>query len=126
MRDIAASALLLSGVAFVLLAAIGLQRFPDVFARMHAATKAATLGLILVLGGTGLRVESAGDVSKLALVGILMFVTAPIGAHMVGRAAYRSGTELNPNTVIDELAGTSPEQPGSQSDDQASREPDAP
>ena len=126
MRDIAASVLLLSGVAFVLLAAIGLQRFPDVFARMHAATKAATLGLVLVLGGTGLRVESAGDVSKLALVGILMFVTAPIGAHMVGRAAYRSGTELNPNTVIDELAGTSAEQPGSQMDVQPSPEPDAP
>ena len=126
MREIAASVLLLSGVAFVLLGAIGLQRFPDVFARMHAATKAATLGLVLVLGGTGLRVESAGDVSKLALVGILMFVTAPIGAHMVGRAAYRSGTELNPNTVIDELAGTSAEQPGSRRDDQPSPEPDAP
>jgi multicomponent Na+:H+ antiporter subunit G len=117
MRDFAAAVLLLSGVAFVLIAAIGLQRFPDVFARMHAATKAATLGLVLVLAGTGLRVESAGDVSKLALVGILMFVTAPIGAHMVGRAAYRSGTELHPNTVIDELAGTPGREPGASGDD---------
>ncbi|HEX2178304.1 MAG TPA: monovalent cation/H(+) antiporter subunit G [Actinomycetota bacterium] len=125
MRELAAAALLLSGVAFVLIAAIGLQRFPDVFARMHAATKAATLGLVLVLAGTGLRVESADDLSKLALVGILMFVTAPIGAHMVGRAAYRSGTELNPGTVIDELAGSPAEQSGTPGNQELSSKPDA-
>jgi len=104
MREILASILLLSGVAFVLLAGIGLQRFPDVFARMHAATKAATLGLLLVLAGTALQLRSPGDVAKLVLVAGLMFVTAPVGAHMVGRAAYRAGNELSPDTSVDELA----------------------
>ena len=104
MREILASILLLSGVAFVLLAGIGLQRFPDVFARMHAATKAATLGLLLVLAGTALQLRSPGDVAKLVLVAGLMFVTAPVGAHMVGRAAYRAGNELSPETSVDELA----------------------
>ncbi|HVL50972.1 MAG TPA: monovalent cation/H(+) antiporter subunit G [Actinomycetota bacterium] len=104
MREILASILLLSGVAFVLLAGIGLQRFPDVFARMHAATKAATLGLLLVLAGTALQLSSPGDVAKLVLVAGLMFVTAPVGAHMVGRAAYRAGNELSPETSVDELA----------------------
>ncbi|MGH9183318.1 MAG: monovalent cation/H(+) antiporter subunit G [Acidimicrobiales bacterium] len=101
--DIAASVLLLAGVALTILAGIGLQRFPDVFARMHAATKPATLGLVLVVSGAALRVERPGDVAKLLLVMLLQFVTAPVGAHMVGRAAYRAGTELSPATSVDEL-----------------------
>jgi multicomponent Na+:H+ antiporter subunit G len=104
MRDLISSILLLGGVAFVVLAGVGLQRFPDIFARMHAATKAATLGLLLVLAGVALQLSSPGDVAKLMLVAILMFVTAPVGAHMVGRAAYRSGTELSSETSVDELA----------------------
>lgn len=88
----------------MVLAGVGLQRFPDIFARMHAATKAATLGLLLVLAGVALQLSSPGDVAKLMLVAILMFVTAPVGAHMVGRAAYRSGTELSSETSVDELA----------------------
>ncbi|CAN5899395.1 monovalent cation/H(+) antiporter subunit G [soil metagenome] len=113
MRDAVSSALLLSGVVLVLLAGIGLQRFPDVFARMHAATKAATLGLLLVLAGVALQLRSPGDMAKLVLVAILMFVTAPVGAHMIGRAAYREGNELSPDTSIDELAerGGDPDAP---------------
>lgn len=102
--DVVVSVLLLSGTALAVIAAIGLQRFPDVFARMHAATKPATLGLLLVLVGAAARVSDPGDVAKLLLVGLLQFLTAPVGAHMVGRAAYRAGTELSPETSIDELA----------------------
>jgi len=104
--DVIASALLLAGTALAIVAGVGLNRFPDVFARMHAATKPATLGLLLVLLGAALRVSDPGDVAKLLLVGLLQFITAPIGAHMIGRAAYRAGTELSPDTVVDELAGT--------------------
>ena len=106
--DIVASVMMLTGVALAVLAGVGLQRFPDVFARMHAATKPATLGLALILSGSALRVSARGDVAKLLLVVALQFITAPVGAHMVGRAAYRAGTELSPDTVIDELAGQSP------------------
>lgn len=104
MLDAAAAVLILTGVALGIGAGLGLQRFPDVFARMHAATKPATLGLVLVLAGAVLRVEDQGDVAKLLLVIVLQFVTAPIGAHMVGRAAYRAGTELSPATSCDELS----------------------
>lgn len=104
MVDAIAAVLILVGVALALTAGLGLQRFPDVFARMHAATKPATLGLVLVLVGAALRVEDRGDVAKLLLVLVLQFITAPVGAHMVGRAAYRAGTELSPTTSIDELA----------------------
>jgi multicomponent Na+:H+ antiporter subunit G len=102
--DVVAAVLVLTGVALGIAAGLGLQRFPDVFARMHAATKPATLGLVLVLAGASLRVDDAGDVAKLLLVAALQFVTAPVGAHMIGRAAYRAGTELSPTTSCDELA----------------------
>ncbi len=104
MVDVAAAVLVLTGVVLAIAAGLGLQRFPDVFARMHAATKPATLGLVLVLAGAALRVENRGDVAKLLLVLALQFVTAPVGAHMIGRAAYRAGTELSPTTTCDELA----------------------
>jgi multicomponent Na+:H+ antiporter subunit G len=102
--EILASAFLISGVAFALLAAVGLQQFDDVFARIHAATKAITLGLLLVVIGTSMLVENRGDIAKLVLAASLQFITAPVAAHMVGRAAYRAGTELSPDTVVDELA----------------------
>lgn len=111
--DTVAAVLLLTGVSLTVLAGIGLQRFPDVFARMHAATKPATLGLALALAGTALRMERPGDIAKLVLVIILQFVTAPVGAHMVGRAAYRAGTELSPETVVDELAEARSREPRS-------------
>ncbi|MBW3626969.1 MAG: monovalent cation/H(+) antiporter subunit G [Actinobacteria bacterium] len=110
--DVIAAALILAGVGLSLLAGIGLQRFPDVFARMHAATKPATLGLILVLAGAGLRVGDRGDVAKLVLAAALQFVTAPVAMHMVGRAAYRAGTELSPATTVDELGESGVAPPG--------------
>lgn len=106
-----ASLLVLGGALLALLAGIGLHRFEDVFARMHSATKPATLGVVLVLSAAALRASDVGDVAKLALVLALQFTTAPVGAHMVGRAAYRAGTELSPSTSIDELAGVPDDEP---------------
>lgn len=110
MSTVIASVLLLLGVSLAITASIGLHRFPDVFARMHAATKPATLGLALVLGGAAIRVEQRADIAKLLLVVLLQFITAPVAAHMVGRAAYRAGTELSPDTEVDELAQRHPEE----------------
>lgn len=101
--DVAVAVLLLSGVALALLAAVGLQQFEDVFARMHAATKPATLGLVLILAAAALKMAEPDNVGKLVLVVVLQFITAPVGAHMVGRAAFNAGTELNARTEIDEL-----------------------
>lgn len=95
-----ASILLLAGSLLALLASVGLQRFDDVFARMHSATKPATLGLILILAGAGLVIPAPGAVAKLFLVILLQFITAPVAAHLVGRAAFRAGTELSPETIV--------------------------
>lgn len=101
--DLATAVLMLAAVAFVLLAAVGLQRFDDVFSRIHAATKAITLGVVLVAGAAALQMERTSDVVKLLLVVVLQLVSAPVSAHVVGRAAYWSGGELSPGTVVDEL-----------------------
>lgn len=101
--DVASAILMLSGVGLAVIAGIGLNRFPDVFARMHTATKPATLGLVLTLAGAALQMDEPGDVAKLLLVAFLQFVTAPVGAHMVGRTAHLSGDQLSPDTVVDEL-----------------------
>jgi multicomponent Na+:H+ antiporter subunit G len=95
--------LLLTGSLLALLAAVGLHRFPDVFCRMHAATKPATLGLLFIAVAVGVSVGAPGAVVKLLLVVVLQFLTTPVAAHMVGRAAYRSGSPLAEATVMDEF-----------------------
>ena len=103
--EVLSSLLMFAGAALALIAGIGLQRFDDMFSRMHAAAKPATLGLLLVVVGAALRVPDTGDIAKLLLVAILQFLTVPIASHLVGRAAYRAGTELSDQIVVDELAG---------------------
>lgn len=105
--EVVSGIMMLFGAALALIAGIGLQRFDDMFARMHAATKPATLGLALVLGGAALQVPDTGNVAKLLLVILLQFITAPVGSHLIGRAAHRAGTELGP-VEIDELADEVP------------------
>jgi multicomponent Na+:H+ antiporter subunit G len=102
--DVVAGALTLVGAGLALVAGVGMVRFPDVFARMHAATKPATLGLLLIVIGALLRVDDPGSTVQLLLVMFVQFLTAPVGAHMVGRAAYRAGGLLAEDTVLDELA----------------------
>lgn len=103
--DVIAGMLLVAGAFLCLVAGIGLLRLPDVFARMHAATKPATLGLLLIALAGMLRVDDPADITELMLVVSVQFLTAPTGAHMVGRAAYRAGGLLDRETVCDELAG---------------------
>ena len=101
--DVVSAVLLLTGTALAVLAGLGLVRFPDVFSRMHAATKPATLGLLCVTLGAALRMDDGADAVKLLLVAAFQFLTAPVAAHMIGRAAYRSGTGALDDLVVDEL-----------------------
>jgi multicomponent Na+:H+ antiporter subunit G len=70
---------------------------------MHAGTKPQVLGLILVLVGLALRLRSGGAVWALVLVAVFQLLTAPVGAHMVGRAGYRTGKIREDLLVVDEL-----------------------
>jgi multicomponent Na+:H+ antiporter subunit G len=86
--DVVVGVLAIGGAAFVLLAGIGVVRLPDLYARMHAATKATTLGILLV-GAAGVVAIDDGR-APLALAVAVIFVTAPVASHVVGRAAYRA------------------------------------
>ena len=84
---IAAIAVLLSGFLAVL-AGFGLLRFPDVLTRLHAAAKAATVGLIAATLAAALEVETIGAAALLVLVVALLFLSAPTGSSLLARAAY--------------------------------------
>ena len=97
--------LLLLGSLFMLLAAIGMVRMPDVLTRMHSSTKSSTLGVGLIMLGVALVFSDfAVGVRALAIV-IFMFTTTPVSAHMIARAAYLSGVPLWEGTLSDEMRG---------------------
>ena len=102
--DVISAAIMALGAAFTLLAGVGLHRFDDVFARMHAAGKASTLGMLLILLGAALRMSELGNVLKLGLVAVLAVITIPAGIHLIARAAWRAGTELAEATSFDEAS----------------------
>ena len=104
MIDIIGVALILVGALLCLTAAIGLLRFHDVPARLHAATKPQVLGLILIAIAIALMSRSWQVAVFLVPVVLIQFATAPLSAHMVGRQAYRNGTLDGRSLVADELA----------------------
>lgn len=101
MSDWIASACLLLGGFFCLVAGIGLIRLNDVFGRMHAATKAGTLGLGLICIAVMLKADNLLDVLEALFVFIFMLISAPVGAHLIGRAAFRRHQPLDPRTQQD-------------------------
>lgn len=101
--DWAAAVCLLLGAGMSFVAGIGLLRLPDTLTRMHAATKPQVLGLLLVLLGLGLRLRSWVDLGTLVLIGAFQLITVPVAAHIVGRAAYRTGQVDSGRLVVDEL-----------------------
>lgn len=101
--DVGSAVLLLVGSALALIAAVGLHRMPDLYARMHAATKPTTLGLALCLIAAIGQVEGIATHTKLALAVVLQFLTAPTAAHLLGRAAHSAGVTKSEHTVVDEI-----------------------
>ena len=98
------SVLLVLGGLFSAVAGIGVLRLPDVLVRMHASTKAGTLGVGLIVLGVALHFDGTLAITKALLIVVFLLLTAPVGAHLIGRAAYRSGTPLWEGTVVDERA----------------------
>jgi len=93
------------GSLFVLLAAIGLLRMPDLFTRMHPSSKAATLGTVLILIGTAVYFEDGAIAVRAVLICLFLFLTAPVASHIIARAGFLSGVPLAEETAIDELSG---------------------
>lgn len=103
MSDIIASILLLSGGFFVLVAAVGIVRLPDILMRMHASTKAGTLGAGLILLAVAVTYGEIGIISRSIATILFILLTAPVAAHTIGRAAYMEGITFWKGTVVDDL-----------------------
>ncbi len=105
MKEIISVILVITGSLFILISAIGLLRMPDLYMRMSATTKAATLGVGFVLLGTAIHFWEIGIVSRSLIIISFLMLTAPVAAHMIGRAAYFDGVPLWKETIYDELRG---------------------
>jgi len=91
--DWIASVAIVIGALMSLLAGIAVLRFPDTMSRIHAATKPQVLGIMLLMLGVGLRLQSPAVIGVLVLIVVLQFVTAPVSAHLTVRAAYRHSVD---------------------------------
>ncbi len=114
------------GALFILLAAIGILRMPDLYLRISVTTKAATLGIGLVLAGAALYFNDFSVTSRVLAIILFLFLTAPVGAHMIGRASYLIGTPLWKKSVVDDLKGQyEPDTQELKSEAQPPEEPEA-
>lgn len=103
--DVAAATLLVVGTAFTFIAAVGLFRMRDLYARIHVATKPATLGIALTLTAAVLQVPFGSLTTKLVVALGFQFWTIPAASHMLGRAARRAGVAPAVPDVVDEFEG---------------------
>ncbi|MBT8413446.1 MAG: monovalent cation/H(+) antiporter subunit G [Boseongicola sp.] len=87
MIEAIAGVLILLGAAFTFIAALGLVRLPDIFTRMHASTKAGVLGSSLILIAGGILFGDGGTWARVIAAIFFLLLTAPIAAHMIGRAS---------------------------------------
>ena len=101
-REIVTVIFLVLGGVLTLVAAVGVLRMPDLFLRMHAATKAGTVGVSSIAIGIMIHFGTLTVISRGVLVIAFFLLTAPVAAHMIARAAYRSGVSLWLLTRIDE------------------------
>ena len=101
-REILTCFFLLLGGVLSVIAAAGVLRMPDVFIRMHAATKVGTVGVSSISIGVMVHFGTLTVISRGLLVIAFFLLTAPVAAHMIARAAYRSGVSLWLLTRIDE------------------------
>lgn len=102
---IAAYAFMLVGVFFSIASALGIIRFPCVYTRIHAGTKALTGGAVMVLIGAAIYAPTWQATAKILLIGAFFIATNPLSSHAIARACYRHG--IRPDTVYKDEYGES-------------------
>ncbi len=105
MTEIIIAVMATLGSVFILLAGIGIIRMPDLYLRISVTTKAATLGIGLLLACAAIYFKDPGVTSRVIAIIFFMLLTAPVGAHLIGRASYFVGTPLWKKSKMDDLAG---------------------
>jgi len=100
---------LVFGVFFMVVAAVGIVRMPDLYHRMHAGTKGVTLGITFLLIAGALAAAMLPDaepvnvITKFMLVILFQFIANPVGAHLLAKAAHIDKVERWEQTIDDEL-----------------------
>ena len=92
--DVLSTVLLISGAVFFLAGTLGLLRFPDVYTRLHALTKADNLGLGLMVAGLAVQAESWATAGKLILIWLLVLLAGASVAHLIARGALHKEIRL--------------------------------
>ena len=103
MTDYLTGILLLAGSGLMLLAAVAVVRFPDLYARMQAATKSSTLGIVCLALAAAMHFGNLAVSARAAAIVIFVFLTAPVAAHVMGRAAHIVGVRAWEGTLFDDL-----------------------
>ena len=94
MTEILVCILMLTGSLFSVVAALGLVRFPDVYTRMHAATKAGTIGVLFLMIAVALHFDDGSVTARALLVSAFFLLTSPVAAHMIGDVAHKLGIDV--------------------------------
>ena len=97
--------LLIVGAVLIVISSLGMVRLPDLYLRMSASTKTATLGVGSVLLAAAIYFNELGIASRAIATLFFVLLTAPVAAHMVARAAYFNGVPLWPDTRYNDLKG---------------------
>ncbi len=97
-----ASAAVLAGAAFMFVAALGVARMPDLFTRMQAATKATTVGVLLVMCGVALAHRDGAVTIRAVLIAGFFLLTSPVAAHAIARSAHVREVPLAPGTTVED------------------------
>ena len=105
MATIIIGLLLVIGAALIVISSLGLVRLPDLYLRMSASTKTATLGVGSILVAAAIFFNELGIASRALATVFFVLLTAPVAAHMMARAAYFNGVPLWRGTRYNELKG---------------------
>ena len=103
MNEIIIAVLATFGAIFFLLAGVGILRMPDTYLRMAVTTKAATLGVGLILIAAAVYFNDLSTTTRVLAIIVFVLLTAPVGAHLIGRASYIVGNKLWDKSVMDDL-----------------------
>ena len=106
-------ALIILGLLILSIAIYGMLRMPDLYTRLHAASKAAFLGVIPFLVAAATTGEPA-IIYRALLIGVFLLLTTPVAAHVIGHTAYLKGEPMETPGAIDESGRALPEFPGGQ------------
>ncbi len=96
-----ADVLVVIGVLVMTVGVYGLVRMPDIYTRVHAASKAVVLGVMPLLLASAL-IGDKGILLRVTLIAVFLLLTTPVSAHMVGRAAYLRGERMQAPHHVDE------------------------